>query len=410
MKTTVSFFIIVVLLSFSSLTAYADNKDADYAMILKRLEKLEKENAVLKDEIATLKLGKTIYNGKSAVTRSNKEINAIFYGFIQTDIVYEDDSVPAYVMSYMASLNEEDADDFGICAGGSRFGFKFDGTTIGESIRLSGKLEADFQGESISATADKSFRLRQAYVQADKDDWSLLLGKTWNFTAPFNPGSLTGTALWYIGNIGHRKDQIILSYKPADKLKLQVGIIDSETGEDTNFNHPILGTYLTYESDLLKLGMGGFYANEEVLETGDKSKMAGVSGGFKAKVTDKIELKAEGYIGQNMDAFQTGGYSVNGIYGGQPIKNRGGFAQASIFPWEKTKIVLGSAIDDVYSDDIVNETIWDYNFTWFVNFSYQFTTNYVYGVEFQRLETRYFDEEKTKEDTNRVMFTNRYTF
>lgn len=410
MKTTVSLFFVIALLMISVLYAHAENEAVDYAMVLKRLERLERENAVLKDEISALKMGKTVHEGKSAVTRSNKEINAIFYGFIQTDMVYEDDSVPAYVMTYMASLNEQESDDFGICAGGSRFGFSFDGTGIGEDIALSGKLEADFQGESISATADKSFRLRQAYVQADKGNLSFLLGKAWNFIAPFNPGSLTGTALWYIGNIGHRKDQAILSYKPHDSLKLQVGLIDSETGSATNFNHPILGTYMTYECDLLKLGLGGFYANEEVLETGDKSKMAGISGGIKAKVTDKVELKAEGYIGRNMDTFLTGGYSVNGIYDGEPIKNRGGFAQVSFFPWNKTKIVVGSAIDDVYTDDIVDETIWDYNFTWFANFSYQLTSNYVYGFEYQRLETRYFDEDKTKADTNRVMFSNRYTF
>lgn len=410
MRRFLAFLIVAAFLSTPVIALADAGADVDYTDLVKRLEKLEQENITLKNEIKNMKPSTSVVGGTSNFKGSNSAITTTFYGFLQTDLVFENDTIANHGLSYYATLGEEATDEFAMCAGQTRFGFAFDGPAMDNGVKLSGKIEADFLGETSSTTSDKSFRLRQAYAKATGEKWNLLVGKTWNFISPLNPSALTGTALWYAGNLGHRKDQVILTLMPAEKLQLQLGIIDAEVSASSNFNYPIVGSYIKYDLGAVKLGAGLVYGKEEIVATGEKTELVGLTGGVTAKVTDIIGLKAEGYVGRNMDSFLAGGSAMSGVSNDSGIKNRGGFAQVEVAPCAKSKIVIGAGIDDVYTADIVNEKVWNYNFTWFANYTLKLTPNYMWGLEFQRLQTKYFDDASTKENTSRVLMVNRYSF
>lgn len=410
MKRIFIFFIAAIFLSIP-ITAIADQGNVeDYSKLVQRLDKLEQENQLLKKQVAKLMSKSKSEAAESNFKVSEPELTAEIYGFLQADMVYENDAQRGNGITFFGELGEDSTDEFIMAGSQTRFGFNFDGATIGETIILSAKLEGDFLGESYSETSDKSFRIRQAYAKAAGEKLSLTVGKSWNFISPNNPDTLTGALLWFGGNMGYRNDQLILGYDICQDLNFQVGFIDADSNSGSNLNHPIAGSYITYNPGNVEIGLGVFYGNEEIVETGDKSKILGFTGGISAKVHDKITLKAEGYVGQNMDSFYVGGLGLSGVKNNQPIKGRGGFAQVSLLPSEKAEIVMGAGIDDVYSTEIDTYLVWDYNFTWFANYRYKFTPNYMWGLEFQRFQTKYFDQAATKENTSRIQVVNRYSF
>lgn len=417
MKFSLTVFIAAIFL-LTPLRVSADQAaDVDYANLAKRLDKLEKENQILKEKVEKLTAiiksdvtPSTAVEGKSNLNLSEPGVSALFYGFVQADMVYENDAQRGNGITFFAELGEDDTDEFIIAGSQTRFGFDFDGLTIGETVTLSAKIEGDFLGESYSASSDKSFRIRQAYAKASGEKFSLTAGKAWNFMSPLYPDVLTGAYLWFGGNMGYRNDQLILGYDVFDDLNFQIGLIDADSNSETNLNHPIVGSYLTYHPGNVELGLGVFYGNEEIVDTGDKSKILGVTGSLTAKVHNKVSLKAEGYVGQNMDSFYVGGLALSGVKDNQPIKGRGGFAQVMLLPSEKSEIVVGAGIDDIYSTKLDSYLVWDYNFTWFANCKYNFTSNYMWGLEFQRFQTKYFDTASSKENTSRVQVVNRYSF
>ncbi|MCZ8140815.1 MAG: DcaP family trimeric outer membrane transporter [Acetobacteraceae bacterium] len=114
----------------------------------------------------------------------NTDTTVRLYGFLRLtayrDFNARNPTDAASVQGIPLTARNSQSGDGDITARSSRFGFDTRSDTAWG--RLDTTMEGDFRGE-ISAGGDLSFRLRQAFAELTRDDWSYLIGHTnslWN--------------------------------------------------------------------------------------------------------------------------------------------------------------------------------------------------------------------------------------
>ncbi|MFN8982172.1 MAG: DcaP family trimeric outer membrane transporter [Alphaproteobacteria bacterium] len=114
----------------------------------------------------------------------NTDTTVRLYGFLRLtayqDFNARNQTDAAAVQGIPLTAKNTQPGGFDVTARSSRFGFDTRSDTAWG--RLDTTIEGDFRGE-ISAGGDLAFRLRQAFAELTRDDWSYLIGQTnslWN--------------------------------------------------------------------------------------------------------------------------------------------------------------------------------------------------------------------------------------
>ena len=372
---------LIFLLSFfmsiysSSVYAY----DSESKDILERIRKLENEIADLKAKLSAVKeelAESTAASGGKPILSSDIPIEV--YGFIKTDVVYSDSQVNDIVSFSAASGTESDNDEFLVSAKLTRLGLNLTGVEIGDNGILKGKIETDFKG------GGDVLRLRQAYITLNYPKWSVLAGEAWDFFSPLNPSMLNFGILRKSGNLGTIRHGMVYLTNKLGKITTKVGVIDSGDSDQEDSGWPCLAGHIAYKSGRLYFGVGALYGQSDVSGS-DVDTWAGTVA-LKYKLTDRIKFVSEGYYGSNISAFMGG--SPTGILNNKGVRGIGGWAQLSITPIDKLVLSVGGGADDVKLAETSGD-IWDINYSFFANMKLKLTKNIIWGLEFQRLTTKY---------------------
>jgi len=384
---------------FSSMVFAGDREDImDVVMKLKAMEKdngrMRFDMDCIKNELATMKsksAAAAVPDGKTAMFAA---LGIGFYGYIKTDLIYSDSQAAELTLSAPAA-ETDDQKEFFITAKESRLGMDITGPRVGDSGKVIGKIEGDFWGNTSDGATTPGFRFRQAYIDLKFANWDVLAGQTWDFFAPLNPSTLHLGLLWQQGNIGDRHPQVRLTSKVCDflggTLTSQVGILDSKTDLQEHTGTPVVGVYESFEDEFfsqpLYIGAGGAYGqtNTSTTITRDLDMWAVVLA-LKYKLTQKISLCSEGYLGAGLAAFRGG--SATSVDDNKAIRTRGGFAQLTYDPTAKLQFNAGGGIDDVFSDSI-STSVWSENYACFLNSKYKLAKNVTWGLEFMQVDTEY---------------------
>lgn len=401
--------------------AVAAGSQADILAIMQRLERLEQENAALRNELGDLRGEVQTYQQQEAsqpvavLTGTKKPaVTAKYpiklYGYVKADAVYGDSQVGDLSLSAPLEGTTVDNDEFNMTASESRIGLDLTGPTIGYNGKTEGKIEGDFWGGT--------FRIRQAYVKLKYISWDVLAGQTWDFFSPLYPSTLNFAVMWRSGNLGDRHPQLTLT-KRFEKvlgapLTTQVGIIDSREAEQEDRALPLFGMYNTMERKIfgkpVQIGFGGLIGQTDRSTTAHKdATIWAATASLKLTLSQWFSIKGEGYVGAGLKAFR--GCSPTTVTGDKAVRGRGGWMQLTFQPNEKMEFNSGVGIDDVYTDPVSStgsDAVWDYNFSYFTNMKVHLTKDVDWGLEFQHFNTKY--KQQAGGDANRYQTSLIYKF
>jgi hypothetical protein len=334
------------------------------------------------------------------------------YGYLKADAAYDTARVnPGNYIVYVDSFpNNANDDEFNLTANQSRLGLKIAGPE-NPKVKTSGLLEFDLYG-NYAAENKAKFQMRHAYMKVDwpSDKFSILAGQTSDTMSPLVPETLNYTVLWDAGNIGYRRPQIRLTkgltigkdveMKVEGAVARTIGRSNtlnpaSESGEDAG--HPtaqgrVSVTLPNAGQKPTVVGFSGHYGKEEYDTTLTGSHKKFDSWSVNLDLTHSfnkwLALKGELFTGQNLDTYFGGiGQGVNtSTY--KEIKAKGGWAAATLSPWDKWRFNLGAGIDRVNSDDVStgSRTL---NRSVFGNAIYSINKNTEIGLEVSQWRTDY---------------------
>ncbi len=334
------------------------------------------------------------------------------YGFIKADAVFNDSVGDTLIMNAPWEGDAVDDNEFNITANWSRIGFIFDGTQLGESGKVTGKIEADFWDSS-----DYDLRLRQAFLTVSYTKWSLLAGQTWDFFSPFGIGSLNDGYGWHAGNIGSRHPQVVLSANcaksSAGKVTLKLGAIDAQDDAQETSGYPVCGGLLGIERMVGGVSVNVYYAGifGTAQSDGAELEISAQTTGMKLKLCPWLSINGEGYRGYKLEDFMAG--SKIGVSDGSEVRTRGGWLEGVIKLSDKLSATGGAGIDDVYPDrqayiDEDGNRLWHQNVMHYANLKYKAAQNLTYGLEHQCFITQYADGVEGK--INRIQGSMIYGF
>lgn len=359
------------------------------------------------------------------------------YGYVKLDSSY--DTSRTSTGNFAQWVNSEGAnnkdDQFNMTANQTRLGIKITNPNDGR-IKTFGQVEVDLYG---NATAENKpgVLVRHAFGRLDCPDagWSLLAGQTWDVISPLNPPTVNYSVMWWVGNIGYRRPQVRVT-KTFDigddrTVTLQAaaaraighstvnGFDPGDTGEDAGY--PGIQARAAVTAPLIggrkgTLGISGHFQGEEydTTATGRHKNLDSWSGNVDvlAPVTDTVTLKAEGFMGQNLDAFLGGvgqGIEVTTV-GTAPapvtvtqiseIRSMGGWLAATCDPEGPWKFNVGAGGELVNEDDVDVAATRTANSSVFINSFYKITENASVAAEVSNWYTQY----KRMDSGNSVRF------
>ncbi|MGF1483469.1 MAG: DcaP family trimeric outer membrane transporter [Opitutales bacterium] len=293
------------------------------------------------------------------------------YGYIKLDGSYDTQMVKNGNLAFFVLPDTGGADDeFNLTANQTRMGLKVDTPARGGDVH--GRLEVDFYGGGGENKPNP--RLRLAFAEYKRKNWSLLAGQDWDTLITIFPRSVNFSYFGFQGRLGYRRPQL----RYTRKSELGEGLFTSkfaigrtvggdidgfgtDDGADAGFPH--LQWNFIYERPVFnlentkaKVSVSGHYGQEEV----DRSLASGelnfntwsVVGSFFVPFTEKLALQGSVWTGTNLDDFYAGiGQGINGTLGTE-IAAWGGWAQLLYAPAPDWKLSFGGGIDDPDDDDL----------------------------------------------------------
>ena len=335
-----------------------------------------------------------------------------FYGYIKADAAYDsartdEGNFARWVLSEAGRNKDE---QFNLTARQTRLGLKINGPES-DGVKSSGRLEIDFYG---GGTENKPVpMMRHAYLKIDwiKQRFSLLAGQTSDLISPLVPDTLNYSVAWWAGNIGYRRPQVRATQglTIAKDVDLEIaaavtrtighdsGAFDpGDTGEDhclpglqgrAALTFPLLGAKPT------TVGFSGHMAKEEYdTDASDHGKGLwswSANLDITQPVLDWLTIKGELFTGSNLDAYLGGigqGLDLPRI---REIDSCGGWAAASLGPWDKWRFNLGASVEAVDGGDVTDAMARTLNRSVFGNVIYDVNGNTSIGFELSHWHTEY---------------------
>lgn len=366
---------------------------------------------------APLKLSDEDFNRLASMVRTNADgkkpvlssLDLQLYGYIKLDGSYDTSRTNTgnFVTWVDSEVGNRDDNEFSMTAKQTRLGMNIYGPDDG-NLKTSGKVEVDFYG-SAGAENKGNIQMRHAYMKLDwpDRDFNIIAGQTSDLISPLNPSTLNYTVLWDAGNIGYRRPQIRLTkgIDLDDERHLEAAVAISRTIGDDRFlsaaiNNPQSGedsgiptvqgrlglTFPWLDYKPTTLGVSGHWGKEDYDTVSKERDTWSLNVDFDQPINDKLSIKAEGFIGENLDTYFGGiGQGLNTATG-KVIGSRGGWVAASLGPWDKIRYNVGVGVDDVKDGDVaVNQRTM--NRSIFGNVIYALNKNTDIGVELSQWHT-----------------------
>ncbi len=365
---------LVLLTSIGTTCLAADSEDLarENAELKRKVEKLDKDM----EELRKIVIPQAEATGSQSPKIVWSDLDIQLYGYLKLDAAYDSSRINNgnYAQWVEQENNNKDDDQFNMTANQSRFGVKINGPDDG-TIKTSGRAEVDFYGGS---NENKShLMMRHAYMKLDwpESRFNIIAGQTSDVISPLFPSTLNYSVGWWTGNIGYRRPQIRLTkelgFVTGGFLKLEGALTrtigrdniymegTTDSGEDAGFptfqgrasmTLPMLG------AQEATIGLSGHWGEEEydiTVSGREKEFMTwSVNLDYTQPICSKVQLKAELFTGENLDAY------LGGIGQGvitditkpnhyEEIGSKGGWIAAGLGPWDNKRFNVGFAMDDV---------------------------------------------------------------
>ncbi len=325
----------------------------------------------------------------------------------------------------------------------SILGFNFDVPELYNGWKFGGKFEFDIAGSNAN---DPDFHFRHLYFNMDneKSGWNILFGQTWHLWKMVSPSEIDGAWMEQAGHPYRRSPQIRVTKRwewEDSKLEVRAGLVKNGNGmggdRDGDGNEDNAGSAwcllegaVVYEHDAAwedserrwLVGIGGMYGR-------DKSHRVYSDGSFgpsdeydsdmvmvaaKVPFLDKFTLTGQIFAGENLGGVQGGiGQTVafrNGDMSqkGREVSTVGGFVDLKYELNDTWSFAVGYGFDDPTDSTARYDGGRTYNARAYFDVFYQFNEQLHFGLEYARLQTKYYDDGDADDD--RFQFTAYYDF
>lgn len=394
--------------------------------ILSRLDRLERENAALRDEVRALRQevrgeqGATLEE-RVAITERRTEEQA------QTK-VEASQRMPiritgmALVNAFVNSRQNGGSDNptiasttRGAAIGGgtlrqSMIGFAYEGPATFLGGHVSGSLNLDFFG-GTNQPLNLLPRIRTASVELDWGRRSLMVGQEKPIFAPRDPTSLAQVGvspLTGAGNLWLWSPQIRyeerFSLAEQTQFKAQVGVYQTSenaaivpaafAGSLARYRPGYQGRFEIAHSlangGRIEIAPGFHLSSTHVAATSVPSRL--VSLDWLISPISRVEFTGTVFTGKNLALFGTGGirqgFFVNGAGDVDAIRAQGGWAQLKLTATDRLSFHLMGGQHDDRNRDLRGTGI-GRNQAYGGNFFYRLAPNVIFSLEMLRLRTQY---------------------
>lgn len=310
------------------------------------------------------------------------------YGFFKFDMSYDSDLMSAGNFARWAKPNSsEDAiPTTNITSKQSRFGMNINKGAI------LGKVEIDFYG-SPSVENKGRLMLRKAYAEAKFTNFSLRAGQDSDVISPLVPSTINYPVAWWAGNIGYRRPMLKLfgtqkSVSWTLALARNIGGDLNGNGIDDGSEGVLPEVQGRLAFTLMRnytVGFSGHFAQLDTLGEDGKYKSWSTNLDLNLKITPKITLSGEAFLGTNMAAY-LGGIANASTFKG--IDTQGGWVNLKIKPNAKHSLSTGFSMDDPCDCDL-NDGARSKNTMVFANIYHDILDGFLVGFEISYWSTEY---------------------
>jgi len=274
---------------------------------------------------------------------------------------------------------------------------------------LTGKIEIDFQNGGSESR--ELLRLRHAYLEYRKNNYSILVGQTWQTVSRMAPTANADTLMWGAGNTGDRSPQIRFAYTSpvledgllGFELALQqIGTVENKGQAKTNFgNQPAYQARVSMDIPLwtekpMHFALGYHTATETLSEKGFGKKdfeQNGVFTELELPITSYLDIRGEYFTGKNISDLRGGIlFGINPLTD-QEIETTGYWIESRIKPMNNLTCSIGYSQDNPEDTQIVNglqslnEAAWG-------TVHYDLVKDVTLGLEYIRWATEYKNDQR----------------
>ncbi|MCX5783230.1 MAG: hypothetical protein NTW04_02140 [Elusimicrobia bacterium] len=272
-----------------------------------------------------------MFAGVFANAQVGSKYKTNFYGYVQTDMVYDTQKNNGLgfgneAIVYTDAIGPHER-DFRIAAKETRFG-----VDISADEKVSAKIEMDFYGDNKVSSVTP--RMRHAYIAINLlNNLEVLAGQYWQLTPLEFPLTLNAATLGASGCLWNRIPQVRFTYTFNDSFKVAAAAVRTNaTAVDSNgtaSGQPSVQANIVYKSKPVNLTLTGGYgewedADATSLTYTQRARMELIALGLSVPVY-KFTLNGQLWAGQNLSDFFGGVYNPV-QYGRNALKAKGGFA------------------------------------------------------------------------------------
>jgi len=387
------------------------------------------------------------------------------YGYINVSTSYETERTVLGDFALYSRSPELDGgghSGFHVDPKSSRFGVRVDGPSFSwrcHKIKTSALAEVDFQGSNYAGTRNRgALMLRRAFIDLTHEDIRLLIGQEWDVVSPLVPQSLNYVPGSNAGNLGYRRAQIRIErnqkWNSCYSTIWQIALCDNVPADyltDSTVNVANSGwpqvqgrfavSYLNPCSDLAPCTVGiSAHAGEMTHDYGGvyainkrRHESWSVNLDVDVPLTKRLRFSTELYTGTNLSAMLAGiGQGVDLFSPGsnqldpRSASAYGGWANLNFMVTKKFQMNAGYCAERM--EDMIGSTRMgssgtqysarDKNQILFLNGIYNWTDNFMTGLEVSRWRTDWHTYDATTNvisdiepgETTRIDLLVRYSF
>ncbi len=339
------------------------------------------------------------------------------YGYVKLDASYDSQRTAAGNLMFFV-LPEKDSgkdDEFNLTARETRLGINLRVPDIADT-RVSGRVETDFYGGGAENSAN--LRLRLAYVDLERGDWSLRAGQDWETFITAIPRIVNFSYLADAGALGLRRPQLrVTKLTPlGDQTRLVAKVAAARTiGEDLDgggqddgaaAGYPSVQGNLALETRAfterpLIISLSGHAGSEKVAaytDTTDPGAPVDVAekdydswsaiASLLVPLSSRALLQGAVWIGENLDNYFGGiGQGVNKRKQ-TAISAEGGWVQLVLDPGKQVNVNIGYGLDKPDDADL-NPGQRSRNELFFGSVFYSLNSAVTLAAEYSHLTTSY---------------------
>lgn len=339
-----------------------------------------------------------------------------FYGQIRVDAIYdtaEFNSAQSPIVVQKQPAGRTPGPEFDLHPRLTRVGTDVKDNLEEIDTMIYGKIEVDFQNGGPQSR--ELLRLRHAYIDFHKGEFSLLIGQTWQMVSRLIPLANGDTLMWGVGNTGDRTPQMRASYRVpfSDESAItfeaglqQIGTVDSKGQAGTNFGDaPAYQGRIAIDMPIwTKKAFHAAFAVHQGTEIlaekafgKDHFEQYGVFTEIIVPIVDGFDLRGEYFQGKNISDLRGGiVFGINTVTD-EEIPTKGYWAEARLDAITDYLFAVGYGKDNPDNRYVVdgypslNEASW-------VVAHYNMTADIRIGLEYLKWATEYKNDQRLTSD------------